>query len=277
MMRRLRRKVVGASSAARLLILLSVLVLFLAAFPQAVATQDPYAFDYSAVLEPPSFQHVLGTDEAGADVFTRIVYGLRLEVAIAIGSVLFASLIAIPLGVLAGYGGGLFGSMLTAASTAILAFPLYLFAVLIVASFGSSLTSLLAVLTLLFIPQIFVVVRAQASALRVMPFVLAAQAVGVREPRVVWHHILPHTLRPLSVITPQLMASAILLEAGLSFLGLGMQPPAITWGTLLFAGKNYSAEAWWYAVSTGLVLTLTAATLIWAGDLIGKSLTNVRY
>src|SRR5690606_38395574 len=154
------------------------------------------------------------------DVLAKLLWALRLDAAIAVGSVGLATLVAVPCGIVAGYFGRAPDAVLTSASAAILAIPMIVFAVLIAASFGASLRTLVGVLAFVFVPQIYLVVRAQAKAIASRDFVVASVATGTRRRRILLHHILPHTLRPLSVIVPQLMAVAILTEAGLSYLGL---------------------------------------------------------
>lgn len=271
------RRVVSKLGPARIaLLVVAALVVLAIAFPGLFAPNDPNEINADGVLAGPSWSHPLGTDEQGADVLSRIIFGLRLDVAVAAGSVALALLVGIPAGLLAGYFGRWWDATTRSLATAILSFPLILFAVLIVASFGASLRTLVGVLAFLFVPQVFMLVRAQSRALAARQFVIAAEAMGVSSASILLRHILPNALGPLLVLVPQLMAIAILSEAGLSYLGLGVQPPAITWGTLLMTAQNYYADAPIYAIATGLVVTGSAALLVWAGDLAGKAVSPLR-
>ena len=252
------------------------LLLFIAVFPSAFWGLDPNEIDATAILESPSGSHPLGTDEVGSDVLARLLHATRLNLAISIGSVALALLIAVPAGLLAGYVGKATDEVLSAFSNAILAFPVVLFAILLVASFGPSLPTLIGVLGFVFVPRFFQLVRGQTLSLREREFVTAAHVAGVNESRVLSRHILPNLLGPLAVMVPQLMAVALLAEAALSFLGLGVQPPGITWGTMLLNSKNYYAVAPWYAVTPGLVVTMVAATMMFAGDFVAAAVNPTR-
>lgn len=265
-----------AGPARILMLLCGLLVLFVAAFPSAVAQHAIGEIDADAILQGPSASHWLGTDEAGADLFARVADATRLEVLMAGGSVLLALLVGLPTGLLAGYRGGLADQLLTGLASAILSFPIVLLAVLVVASWGASLTALILVLAFVFVPRVHMLARAQAQSLRERQFVVAARAVGVSDLRIVIRHLLPNTVGPFSVLVPQLMATAILVEAGLSYVGLGVQPPEVTWGTLLQTSKGYYVEAPWYALSAGFVVTAASTLLLLAGDLASQSANPLR-
>lgn len=244
--------------------------------PALLAPGSPTAIDPSRILEPPSLSNLLGTDEAGADLLSRLIHATQLNAAIAVGSVVLALLAALPAGLYAGYRGRWLDHGLTIVADALLSLPLVLFAVLIVASFGASATTLIGILGLLFFPRLFLLVRGQTRTLRQREFILAAKAAGIREWRIVLVHLAPNLVGPLLVMVPQLMAIAILVEAGLSYLGLGVQPPAVTWGTVLLTSRNYYIGAPWYAISGGVVVTAVAAYLLIAGDLAGESANPTR-
>lgn len=261
----------------RAILLGSLLVLVLIAlFPSAFWPLDPNDIDASQILQSPSGDHPLGTDEVGSDVLARLLHATGLNLAISTGSVALAVGVAVPTGLLAGYVGKATDEALSAVSNAILAFPVVLFAILLVASFGPSLPTLIGVLGFVFIPRFFQLVRGQTLALREREFVTAAHVAGVSEGRVLGRHILPNLLGPLAVMIPQLMAVALLAEAALSFLGLGVQPPAITWGTMLLNSKNYYVVAPWYAVTPGVVVTLVAASMMFAGDMVAAAVNPAR-
>ena len=259
-----------------LLIALACLAAVAALRPQLLSSQDPNAINVTALLKGPSWHHLLGTNEQGSDVLARLIYGTRLDLFIAVGSVFIAGALGLPAGLLAGYRGRAVDQVLRSVAVSTLAFPVILFAILVVASFGASLTSLVAILGFLFLPQVFLVTRAQARAVRQREYITASVVTGLRPRRVLVRHVLPNVIGPVLVLIPQLMATAILAEAGLSYLGLGVQPPAITWGTILLDSKNYYHQQPFYAASAGLMVTAAAALLIFAGDVIGESLDSGR-
>lgn len=275
-MSRARLWLSNAGPARVTMLAVALAVALVALFPGLVARYDVSEIDPSAVLQGFSGAHWLGTDEAGADLLTRLVDALRLEIAIAGGSVALAAAVGLPTGLLAGYRGGALDEVLTSVATAILSFPIVLLAVLIVASYGASVSAILLVLAFVFFPRVHMLARAQAQSLKQRQFVLAARAVGVGERRILARHILPNTIGPLSVLVPQLMAVAILTEAGLSYVGLGVQPPQVTWGTLLQTSKGYYVEAPGYAITVGVVITLAATLLLIAGDLASQSSNPLR-
>lgn len=259
-----RLRAIGASRI--LLVLVAVLLLAIAIAPQLFTPYSPSAIDAGQILRPPSFGHPLGTDEAGADVLARILYATRLELIIAVGSVLVALVLGIPTGLAAGYAGRVVDGLLSSVSAATLAFPLILFAILVVASFGTTPATLVGIVGFLFFPRVFQLVRAQTIALREREFVVAVLVTGVGPGRTLWRHILPNAASPLLTLAPQLAAEAILIEAGLSYLGLGVQLPAATWGTILEASKDYYVTAPAYAIVAGLTITLVAALFMAAGE-----------
>lgn len=271
-----RRPLNWLSPGRAVLLFAIALLLFVALFPSVFWSLDPNDIDATSILQAPSAAHPLGTDEVGSDVLARLLHATGLDLAISFGSVVVALLIAVPAGLLAGYTGKATDETLSAVSNAILAFPVVLFAILLVASFGPSLPTLIGVLGFVFIPRFFQLVRGQTLSLREREFVTAAHVAGVSESRVLWRHILPNLLGPLAVMIPQLMAVALLAEAALSFLGLGVQPPGITWGTMLLNSKNYYATAPWYAITPGVVVTLVAAVMMFAGDAVAAAVNPTR-
>ncbi|MAP63490.1 MAG: diguanylate cyclase [Microbacterium sp.] len=258
------------------MLIVAAVALLMIAFPGLFTPYDPAAVDPAAILEPPSWAHPLGTDEAGADIWARLVYATRLEALIAGGSVLLALVIGIPTGLIAGTSRRVVDWALSSTASATLAFPLILFAILMVASFGSSPGSLTLIIGFLFFPRVFLLLRAQTKALREREFITAAHVVGVRGTRMLGRHILPNAAGPLATLVPQLMAEAVLIEAGLSYLGLGVPLPEATWGTILENSKAYYVTAPYYAISAGLAITLAAAALMFAGELVAESSNPMR-
>ncbi len=262
---------------ARVLMLgVAAIALLMVAFPGLFTPYDPAAVDPRAILESPSWAHPLGTDEAGADIWARLVYATRLEALIAGGSVLIALVIGVPTGLIAGTSRRFVDWSLSSTASATLAFPLILFAILMVASFGSSPWSLTLIIGFLFFPRVFLLLRAQTKALREREFITAARVVGVGSARMLGRHILPNAAGPLATLVPQLMAEAVLIEAGLSYLGLGVPLPEATWGTILENSKAYYVTAPYYAIAAGLTITLAAAALMFAGELVAESSNPMR-
>lgn len=259
-----------------LLVLALAVVILMALFPGLFTPYDPAHIDSSVILQPPSWAHPLGTDEAGADVWARIVHATRLEGIIAVGSLLIALGLGLPLGLIAGNGRRFIDWGLSSIASATLAFPLILFAILIVASFGTSPNSLMMVIGFLFFPRVFLLMRAQTKALREREFITATRVVGASPARILGLHVLPNAVGPLATLVPQLMAEAILIEAGLSYLGLGVPLPQATWGTILESSKDYYVTAPFYAVVAGLTISAVAALLMYVGDIVAESTNPLR-
>jgi peptide/nickel transport system permease protein len=241
-------------------------IFVLAFFPSLVTSRSPSQIDPQHLLSSPSASHWLGTDELGADLLTRMIYGVKIEVIVSVGGAGIALVAGIVTGALAVFGRRYVGGALDGVATGVLAFPLILLGVLVVASFGASATALVVVLGLAFWPQVHLLVRAQLQAAERREYVTAARLLEVPTYKILLRHLLPNSLRPLFVLVPQMMAVAILTEAGLSYLGLGVQPPAVSWGTILLTSKDYYQRAPWYAISSGLIITLTALALMYLGD-----------
>ena len=185
-------------------------------------------------------------------------------------------MIGVPTGLIAGTSRRFVDWSLSSTASATLAFPLILFAILMVASFGSSPWSLTLIIGFLFFPRVFLLLRAQTKALREREFITAARVVGVGSARMLGRHILPNAAGPLATLVPQLMAEAVLIEAGLSYLGLGVPLPEATWGTILENSKAYYVTAPYYAIAAGLTITLAAAALMFAGELVAESSNPMR-
>lgn len=269
--RRVRRDLVWILSLATTAFVLVVIVA-----PGLIAPSSPNAIDTSALLAAPSWNHLFGTNELGQDLFSRVVYGTRTEAAIGFGSIGVALALGIPTGLAAGLTHRAVDEVLTSLGEGVLAFPIVLLGVLIVASLGASAMTLVAVLSLVFWPQVHLVVRGQAKALAEREFVLAAEVMNLGRRKVIARHVLPHMLNSVAVLVPQLVAVAILTEAGLSYLGLGLQPPAVSWGTIMYSSEAYYQQAPWYALITGAVITFSAAGLMLIGDRVARRIGERR-
>lgn len=232
---------------------------------------DPLAQSIADSLKPPSAEAWFGTDELGRDILARVVYGARTSLVTAFGAVLIAALIGIPVGLVAGFYGDWRDSLLMRCIDVLLALPNILFAMALIAVLGRSQGAALIAVGIAGIPGFARIARAQAMALRQLDFVMAVRSFGGGPGYIMLRTLLPNILSPLVVQAIVLASIAILLEAALAFLGVGVPPPTPSWGEMLRTGKSYLYEAPTYAVLPGLVLTLTILSF----DTIGRALTAI--
>ncbi len=259
-----------AQPAARLGLAIVFLFLFLCAFAPLVAPHDPYAQDLMSALSPPSLAHLLGTDQYGRDVASRVLYGARYALlAIVIGDGL-ALAVGTTMGLAAGYLGGAADAVLMRIVDVLLAFPYLLLALIIVAALGPSLLHSMIAIGIVYTPQYARLVRGQVLSVRQTDFVRAARALGASRARIVLRHVAPNSLSPV-IIMATLQAGAVVVEtAGLSFLGLGAQPPSPDWGALLADGQNFFLTAWWIATFPGLAIFLVVLGFNLLGDALRR-------
>jgi peptide/nickel transport system permease protein len=230
---------------------------------------DPLTQNLADSLMPPSASAWFGTDELGRDIMARVVYGSRTSLVTAFGAVVIAALIGVPIGLVAGYFGDWRDSVLMRCIDVLLALPNILFAMALIAVLGRSQGAALVAVGIAGIPNFARIARAQVLALHRLDFVMASRSFGAGSGYVMFRTILPNALSPLVVQAIVLASIAILLEAALAFLGVGVPPPTPSWGEMLRTGKSYLHEAPTYAVLPGLVLTLTILSF----DTIGRTLT----
>jgi peptide/nickel transport system permease protein len=247
-------------------LLLTVTLLLIALFAPLVAPKDPNVQDTSRRLEPPSKEHILGLDDLGRDVFSRIVYGARVSLRVGFSVVLIASIIGVTLGAIAGYFGGLADVLIMRLCDILLAFPGILLAIALVAVLGPSLNNVILALATIGWVGYARLVRGQVLKVREMEYVTAAKALGARSPRVIALHVLPNVINPVIVMATLGLAGAILAEAALSFLGLGVQPPTPSWGAMLTAGRRYLGLANHLAIFPGAAIMLAVMGLNFLGD-----------
>lgn len=232
---------------------------------------DPLAQSIADSLKPPSAESWFGTDEPGRDILARVVYGARTSLVTAFGAVLIAALVGVPVGLIAGFYGDWRDSLLMRCIDVLLALPNILFAMALIAVLGRSQGAALIAVGIAGIPGFARIARAQVMALRQLDFVMAVRSFGGRPGYIMLRTLLPNILSPLVVQAIVLASIAILLEAALAFLGVGVPPPTPSWGEMLRTGKSYLYEAPSYAVLPGLVLTLTILSF----DTIGRALTAI--
>ncbi len=247
-------------------LVITLLSVICALVPGWIAPADPNRLDASQLLLPPSRDHWLGTDEYGRDILSRIVYGARVELVVACLGVALAVGVGVPTGVASGFAGGLLDAVLMRMQDALLAFPAILFAILVVAAFGASQASIILTVGVIFVPRFARLLRGSVMSLKETDFVVASRAAGASDLRIIRCHILPNCLGPLLVQTTLAIAVAILIEAGLSYLGLGVQPPTATWGTMLKAAQSYPSQAPWYVLAPGFCIFALVLALNTIGD-----------
>jgi peptide/nickel transport system permease protein len=253
------------------LALLGVAVVLAVAAP-LVAPADPNAQELTQKLRPPvwapggSPQSPLGTDPLGRDVLSRMLFGLRVSIVVALLAVLVSGAVGVTLGVVAGFYGGRTDAAIMRLVDVQLSMPVTLIAIAIIAAVGTSLVNLVLVLGLSQWPLYARVVRGETLALRGREFLIAARAVGASSWRLILRHVLPNTVSSIVVVATLGVASVVVLEAGLSFLGLGVQPPQPSLGGMLSEGREYLATAWWLGVFPGLAIMLLVLGINLFGD-----------
>lgn len=247
------------------LILTLVLVISALAAPW-IAPHDPNVQDTGRRLEAPSDGHPLGLDDLGRDVLSRIVYGSRVSLRVGFSVVLLASIIGVTLGAIAGYFGGAADVIVMRLCDILLSFPGILLAIALVAVLGPSLNNVILALVVTAWVGYARLVRGQVLKVREMEFVTAAKALGAKSPRVIILHVLPNIINPVIVMATLGLGGVILAEAALSFLGLGVQPPTPSWGSMLTAGRRYLGLANHLAIFPGAAIMLAVMGLNFLGD-----------
>ena len=251
---------------------LAVVVFFIAVAVAAplLAPYDPLATDWRAVRKPPSFLHLFGTDELGRDVLARLIWGARSSLMAGLVSVSIAVGVSVPLGLVSGYLGGAVDGLLMRVIDAMLAIPFLILAIALAAFLGPSLTNAMIAIGIAQTPIFTRLTRGQVLAVKHEDYIEAARAVGNSHRRIVLRHILPNVLAPILVQATLAIAAAIIAEAALSFLGLGQQPPAPSWGSMLNSAAHFIAQAPWMAVWPGLAIF----SLVLSFNLLGDRLRD---
>jgi peptide/nickel transport system permease protein len=252
---------------------LAVLVLMavLAVFGTLIAPSGTNDIDVNNMLAGPSASHWFGTDEIGRDVLSRVIIAARASMEVSIVSVAIALTAGVVLGLLAGYYGRWSDSLIMRAMDVLFAFPVMLLAIAIVAVLGPGIGSAMIAIAVVYTPIFARITRASVLSVREEVFVRAAVSIGVPDRQIIARHILPNVAGPIIVQTSLSLGFAILSEAALSFLGLGVQPPQPSWGRMLYDARGFVQQAWWLAVFPGLAIVLT----VLAFNLIGDALRDV--
>ena len=249
-----------------------IMAFSIAAIFAPVIVSDPLKMDFDALMQPPSLSHPIGTDSMGRDNLSRVVYGGRVSLQVGILAMFIATTAGVTIGLSAGYFGKLTDSILMRIVDAILAFPGLLLAILMVAILGPSLRNAMLAISIGFIPSFARITRANTLSLKEKEFVDSARAIGAGPWRIMLKTILPNTLSPIIVQISLGMSYAILIEASLSFLGLGIQPPTPSWGYMLSTGREFITMAWWLTTFPGLAIFLVVLAWNFIGDAIREAL-----
>lgn len=223
-------------------------------------------------LSPPSAEHLMGTDELGRDIFSRVVYGARVSLSAALAAVGLALLIGIPLGAIAGSFGGWVDNVIMRITDVFLSFPPLLLSIAIVAVMGSSLNNAIFAISLSWWPWYTRLIRGQAISVKERKFVQAAETIGTSRTKIIFKHIIPNCISPVVVQASMDIGGVILTIAGLSFLGLGAQLPTPEWGLMISMGRRFFPDSWWYCIFPGIAIFITVLCFNLLGDAIREIL-----
>jgi peptide/nickel transport system permease protein len=263
-----RRYPLGAAAGAAIVVLAAA-----AALAERVAPFDPVAIDFSAMFHAPGAQHWLGTDAFGRDVFSRLVHGARTALLVGFAASLGGATLGAVIGVTSAYFGGTTDLVIQRLADIMISFPIIILALAIVAILGTGTGNLVAAIGLSFVPRVELVVRASALGIRRTAYVEAARAIGAGSWRIIFRHMVPNVVAPYLVMLTAFLGQAILLEASLSFLGLGVSEPTPAWGLMLSgAAVEFVQRAPWMAVFPGLAITFTVLAFNVLGDSLRDAL-----
>jgi peptide/nickel transport system permease protein len=246
-------------------IILSLLVIGSFGAP-VLSPYDPIVVDSSSLYQPPNWQHPFGTDELGRDIFTRVLYGGRISLWVGVVSVGISVTAGLIFGFVAGYFSGWTDDIIMRIMDVMLAFPGIMLAIALVATLGISMTNLMIAVGISFVPHYTRIVRASVLSVKANPYIDAARVVGCRDLRIMVRHILPNAMTPVIVVATLGLGAAILIAAGLSFLGLGAQPPTPEWGSMVARGRSFLRLYWWICTFPGLTVMVTVLSINLLGD-----------
>ncbi|MEH7399857.1 nickel transporter permease [Gottfriedia acidiceleris] len=249
------------------IVLFYILVAFLAPL---ISPKDPFAIDLMNKLQTPSLEHWMGTDDKGRDILSRIIYGSRLSISVGFVSVLFGAIFGITLGLIAGYYGKWVDTIIMRVVDVLLAFPGILLALAIISALGPSLINVMVAVGIFSIPTFARIVRGSTLSVRKLEYIDAIRALGATDSTIIFKHIFPNILSPIIVQATLKLATAILSAAGLSYLGLGAQPPSPEWGAMLSSGRDYLFTAPHIALFPGIAIS----TLVLGFNIFGDGLRD---
>lgn len=262
----------GRSRAALLSLIFLVFLAMVAIFAPLLAPQDPSRVSILTTLKPPMWfeegdpKYILGTDSLGRDVLSQLIYGARVSLLVGLTVVAIGGTLGTVLGLIGGYYGGLLDDVIMRVADIQLAFPFILLAITFLAALGPGLENLIVVLAVGSWMNYARVMRSQVLSLREKEFIEASHALGIGDARILFRHLLPNAITPIIVIASFSVASTIIAEASLSFLGLGVKPSTPTWGAMLANGREYITDAWWLVVTPGVAIMLTVLSINILGD-----------
>lgn len=265
--RQLRQNPLAIS--AMVILALQILV---AIFAPLIAPYDPLQQNFRAALQPPSLEHLFGTDDVGRDILSRVIFGTQISLRVGLIAVSISSVIGVLLGLAAGYYGGWVDNTIMRVMDVLLAFPGLLLALAIIAVLGPGLFNVMIAVGLGNVPVYTRLTRASTLSVRERDYVLAARALGFSNTRIMLRYILPNVIPPVIALATLGVAGAILTAAGLSFIGLGAQPPTPEWGAMLTQGRQYLQKAWWFTVFPGLAIMVTVLAINLLGDALRDAL-----
>jgi ABC-type dipeptide/oligopeptide/nickel transport system permease subunit len=247
------------------LVIIALLV-FIAIFAPLLAPYSPTQQDLYRVLAPPSRVHLLGTDNLGRDLLSRLLYGARVSLFVGVVSSLVSALIGVPVGLIAGFRGGVVDAIIMRVTDAFLCFPPLVFILAMSAALGPGLENVMMSFALFGWTGFARITRGQVLQVRELPFIEAARSVGVPRMRIMFRHVLPNVAAPVLIALTVSIGIAILIESGVSFLGLGVQPPTASWGKELRVGFTYLAAAPLFAIAPGVMISLAIISFNFVGD-----------
>ncbi len=266
-LRFVRKKPLGTAGAVVIVVMVTG-----ALFAEVLAPFDPLDTDYAAMLRPPSAQHWLGTDTFGRDILSRIIYGSRTALLVGFGASFLGATVGAVIGVASAYFGGKVDLFVQRLIDVVMSFPIIVLALAVVAVLGSGIVNLVLAIAIPFMPRIARVVRSSALAIRETPYVDAARAMGFSHMRIIFRHMLPNVVAPYLIMLTAFLGQAILLEASLSFLGLGVTEPTPAWGLMLKgAAVEFAERAPWMGIFPGLAISAA----VFGFNLFGDSLRDV--
>ena len=252
-------------------IILVLILSLMAIFAPVVAPYVPSDQSLSNRLRPPSAEHWLGTDEFGRDVLSRVIFGSRVSLMVGVLSVAMSMIIGVPIGILCAYYGKKFDLTVMRVVDVLMSFPTLVFGLMLVAALSPSLMNVILAIAISLVPRFIRVARGPALSLMEKEFIESSRAIGASTWRIVFVHVLPNVAGPIAIMATLLVATSIRIEAGLSFLGLGVQPPASSWGNMLKAGMDRILMAPWMAIYPGIAIVIS----VLAFNLIGDSVRDM--
>ena len=250
------------------------LIIISTLFASYISPYDPLSQEFDILL-PPSPTHVLGTDDLGRDLFTRILFGARVSLFVGIVTVTISMVVGVAMGILAGYYGGWIDILFMRYIDLQWAFPNFIIAVYLVAVFGTGLANVIVAISLAFLDDFARITRGMVLSIREEEYVLAARSIGASDAAIMLRHILPNAIAPIIVQATLSVSFAILAEAGLSFLGLGVKSSTPTWGLIISDARSFFTRAWWLGIYPGLAIMVTVLSINFLGDAL-RDVLDVR-